>query len=80
MAETGMIERVARAIYDVNTPSKHCVPFEGLHPLSQKKLRLRARAAIEAMRTPTEAMLRNPGHDAAMWQAMIDSLLKEEGQ
>lgn len=37
----------------------------------------RARRAIEAMREPTEGMMRNPGRNAAIWQAMITAALQE---
>lgn len=37
-----------------------------------------AQAALEALRVPNEAMVRNPGHDAAMWERMIDAILKEK--
>lgn len=75
---TTMVEKVARAICLAANDGKTDEGFpmyEGL-----------ARAAIEAMKDPTEAML-DAGNDAdgydvyvGVWLAMIVSALKEEGQ
>ena len=85
---TDMIERVAKAIFDEgNNPSDDLE--------SDKDITLRfARAAIEAMREPTDAVMEagcasNPpgGYHAgttlrdiigAEWRAMIDEALKEK--
>jgi hypothetical protein len=81
---TDMVERVARAIYeDRNGP--RCEPW-GTKPKGHKDpYRADARAAIEAMREPTEAMVGSGAdHDAegggtgnplAIYTAMIDAAL-----
>tara|TARA_R110000868_G_scaffold411706_1_gene707810 strand:+ start:29969 stop:30268 length:300 start_codon:yes stop_codon:yes gene_type:complete len=99
MAETGMIERVARAIWALQRDTD-CNDYDKLWdgPGSAKEIaRDMARAAIEAMREPTEEMCWSATdvsvgtgcegnftiHTEAAreaWQAMIDTLLKEEGQ
>lgn len=74
----GMIERVARAMYDYATGSD--VGWPMTNPTPWRKA---ARAAIEAMREPTDAMVTqctDTGHtrdDArAVWQRMVDEALK----
>lgn len=83
-----MIERVARAIagkLDDNTPWKEC--GQGF----RETCILLARAAIEAMREPTEAMLdaysltsmswNDEAVAKSVWYPMIDAALKEhEGE
>ena len=82
-----MVERVARAIY--GGP----IPWEAIDPASQKILLRDARAAIEAMREPTEAMsevgriIVGPTYEAKSllrareadicWRAMIDAALRK---
>ena len=67
-----MIERVARALYEA----------DGDDTINWPKL---ARAAIAAMREPTEAMLMESSCNAVEterlvrdWQAMIDAALEEK--
>jgi hypothetical protein len=58
-----MIEKVAIAIRDsFNSNDIDCYPL--------------AKAAIEAMREPTKAML-NVDDDIFVWEAMIDAALKD---
>lgn len=92
-----MVEKVARAICRADGVDPDAIgyglgvqmPKDAEYPL-WKAREAQARAAIEAMRTPTEAMRR--AGTAAMpvcfdeeagaiscWQAMIDAILKEEG-
>lgn len=72
MAEETMIERVARANHATEFASGGATPEE------------LARAAIEAMREPTAAMIKAAAEyalaeDAAgVWIAMIDAALKEK--
>jgi hypothetical protein len=65
-----MVERVARALADCALE-----PFDAI---SRQKFMGDARAAIEAMREPTEAMLERGDHgtSAAGWASMIDEALK----
>ncbi len=66
-----MIERVAKAIYDTFYDGAPWPPVpndDGLRTIDD--YREAAREALEAMRTPTHAVM-----DAA-WQAMIDEALK----
>ena len=85
MAETEMVERVARALYAA-TPFKQAEG--GYHEQSdvyRRSCLLLARAAIEAMREPTEAMVDAfvwYGHGKTIgdvarigWQSMIDAAL-----
>jgi hypothetical protein len=79
-----MVERVARAIAAAGT----IVDWDEMSVACQEQFTKEARAAIEAMREPTEAMV-----DAAWaswedvegskgfvgaWQAMIDEALKQK--
>lgn len=67
-----MVERVALAISGSDDP----VNILGIH-------RVRARAAIEAMREPTQEMVESGDakcgvfkHGSSTWRAMIDTALK----
>lgn len=77
------IEEVAKAYRDavMSTPDGVSIPFEEFS-------RIAARAAIEAMREPTDAMMKAgevPGWDDSVsiglssdvWRAMIDAALNE---
>lgn len=79
-SEPTMIERVARAIETVPV-------MAGTYSMSGEDAVALARAAIEAMRTPTDAMI-EAGYDAAddaithpgaesVFEAMIDAALNE---
>lgn len=61
MAETGMVERVARAAFKEAASKKHGFWYEGLEwddlPGLQASFMHIARAAIEAMREPTPQMV-----------------------
>lgn len=80
-----MVERVARAIYEGTPRNK---PYDHLSAFKRKGYEAEARAAIEAMREPTEAMC-TAGRLANMsiiggyggptsWEAMIDAALASE--
>lgn len=62
-----MVERVARAIFHSNFPENE---YENFDEDSQNKYLESAKAAIEAMREPTEAMINrtNPAKEMAQWQ------------
>ncbi len=63
-----MEERVAQAIWQAHKDNINR-PMTAIYPLM-------ARAAIEAMRTPTEAMLGDfPGLHADVWERMINAAL-----
>ena len=71
----GMIERVARAI-----ASKTCPSSPMCEPTDQCSCRESARAAIAAMREPSEEMVQaavrtTGGFPKTAWHAMIDSLV-----
>jgi len=83
---TDMIERVARAIH---ARSDHASLWSELDGYSKIEYREDARAAIEAMREPTEEMVnglritRECDSTAALWaphiwRTMIDTALGEE--
>ena len=86
-----MIDRVARAIWEhrakqVRLEYPDLLPLEGWGAVAiANGVMGEARAAIEAMREPTEAM-QNAGSErgwtpptgAMIWQAMIDAALNEE--
>jgi hypothetical protein len=85
---TEMVERVARAILKeaamLNSPEIQDDLTDGFRlNVSRVWAKRYARAAIEAMREPTEAMLvevAEPGdmlRTASVWQAMIDAALHE---
>lgn len=76
-----MVERVARALYAVNTGG--AASWEDEAPEFQQWVCEQARAAIAAMREPTEAMveegaseIRAAGGPEFVWRAMIDAALK----
>lgn len=93
-----MIERVARALYecpgsDMVAKYDHAFPEPGwdrARPAVKDDCRVRARAAIEAMREPSDALVRPDGTDfwmpyfdrcreddvAGIWRLMIDEALK----
>lgn len=76
-----LVERMARAISDAE--------FTGIQPVTDHHRR-DARAALKAMREPTEAMLTAGGNEggfdgyrqtdntADIWRAMIDAALTEQ--
>jgi hypothetical protein len=68
-----MIERVARAI-----GRAELLPDDA--DRHWKRFEIHARAAIEAMREPTEAMLKAApfSHPLTNWQAMIDAATQEK--
>lgn len=73
-----MIEKVAKALYH-SKHGKHC-KFELLSRYFQLKYSKDAKAAIEAMREPTEEMIHCKGPFYSIkeqYQAMIDAALKE---
>lgn len=82
-----MIETVARALYDATPFKQTAGGFEEQSDVYQRMCMVLARAAIEAMRVPTEAMVEegycavpsfgdhNPN---AAWRAMIDAALNEQ--
>jgi hypothetical protein len=89
---TTMIERVAKAVYDreyrglpdCDNPSLKPLQFEDLDEVEVAKYRDSARAAIEAMRDPSQGMQLaalsgvNRMHQTRnVWRAMIDAALKE---
>lgn len=57
MAETEMVERVARAIYEKRGDNQggYALTFDQINLVRQECFRLEARAAIEAMREATDA-------------------------
>lgn len=74
-----MVERVARAIARAEPL---CLPWDEISEIQKTLFRTAARAAIEAMREPTEAMVdatfvfaNEPA--AAVYNAMIDAALSE---
>lgn len=78
-----MIERVAKHIYDGRN-GRGCKPWGHLPRAHQEPYLVDARAAIEAMREPTEAMeeaaldvrpLMMPDTPRELWEAMIDAAL-----
>jgi hypothetical protein len=81
-----MIERVARALFAVEWDSKSSDPWEGAYADEREAWLQSARAAIEAMRDPTDAM-KDAGDlptyqwvdDVAsnVWGRMIDAALSE---
>lgn len=75
MAETEMVERAARAIYHGKPRNR---PWEILRPEFQRQYEKQARAAIEAMREPTDVMMAAIGQtslQAKIWRVMIDAAL-----
>lgn len=80
-AKMSMIERVARAICKEGS---HCCQNEGRPTCWASGYEDAARAAIEAMRVPTPAMIEagrwaaEEGGAETIWSAMIDAALREE--
>lgn len=78
-----IIERVAQAIYE-DRNGHGCVPWSKRTAAHKAPYRSDARAAIEAMREPTETMvtagLRSDpeGYVKGDWYFMIDAALKEK--
>lgn len=71
-----MVERVARALWDAQSTRPDM--WDSLHPTKQDGMKERARAAIEAMREPTEEMCAAANglfYHRDKWQAMIDAAL-----
>jgi hypothetical protein len=83
-----MIERVARAIHeamDESLPPRLRQPWDELSVPAQGCMFIRARAAILAMREPTEAMveaagLEPPSVAEIVWRDMLDAALKTPGE
>ena len=80
MSKLTVIERVARAIYEKEIEDRTIVgiPFENM----DIHFKSAARAAIQAMREPTEEMLDAGAYDLGMelkdqYQNMIDKALEE---
>lgn len=83
-----MVERVARALWGVSDFNEKSWPWEECGSSQKAGYRLHARAAIEAMREPTDAMF-DAGEKAAttysarwmmsiaddVWTAMVDAAL-----
>lgn len=78
-----MIERVARGIF----ASQEWPEFHPAYEVSSEIFEIAARAAIEAMREPTQAMLQEgasgSGEDSeatalGAWETMIDAALQEK--
>ena len=73
-----MVERVARAIIDKSGIRPDFTPEEAMRATLPV-----ARAAIEAMRAPSQAMhnagftVMRPDGPSAAWEAMIDEALKD---
>lgn len=85
MAETGMVEKVARALCRANVCDWSSAELGG-HSVEQmvdttwQAYKPDARAAIEALREPTFAMRAAVSFETAEeYPAMIDTILKEEG-
>ena len=83
-----MIERVARALHKLDT-GDGCPTFEDCN--LQEYFFEQARAAIKAMREPTEAMITckddvmmfleiSPSWLGSVWRAMIDCALRENDE
>lgn len=80
---SGMVERVAKAIYEEDDPWHKAWPWPNLSEkqAGAEAYRRCARAAIEAMREPTEAMVNAAygSRNAGGYDAMISAALNEEG-
>lgn len=83
-----MVERVARALHSDPSEGWSEMPWEELPDQHRERLLRTARAAIEAMREPTTAVLvagelvapplaliDNSLDTAVIWRAMIDAIL-----
>jgi hypothetical protein len=89
-APSGLVDRVAKAIFAGMYPGYPASAFDDAAPLVKDVMRAHARAAIEAMREPTEAMcfVDGPGdqhnyRDAqyrAIWKKMIEAALSERSE
>jgi hypothetical protein len=80
---TGMVERVARAIYEahgVYEPREK--PWGSVSQAVKSDYLCEARAAIAAMGEPTEEMMRagarQTGAPDCIWRAMIDEALRDK--
>lgn len=84
-----MIEKVAINIYDNELEGGRSCSWDDLFSSEKTQYMRQAKAAIEAMREPTEGMKIAGTLDAGcggpdeeyigqVWQAMIDAALKEE--
>jgi hypothetical protein len=84
-----MIERVAKAIWGEDNDDEcrlaanyASVTFDEIwssphdYPYIRPRLEARARAAIKAMREPTNTMLDRADYDDIEWKANIDAALK----
>lgn len=71
-----MVERVARAMFEADRGGS----WDDVRENSKAMWRSFARAAIEAMREPTEAMInvgwRSMNDERLPWEVMIDAALK----
>jgi hypothetical protein len=82
MSADSMVERVARAIYVASGGEN----WDGAGAWVKAAYTMRARAAIEAMRTPTPNMLEagtlHPNTMAEAWHSMITAALdtRDDGQ
>lgn len=83
---TGMVEKLARALAQADGFHPEAVSNDCDSQPAWKLYVSQSRAALEAMREPTEEMVkyaeehsRDPAysHDRTDWQAMIDAALKE---
>lgn len=76
-----MVEKVARHIFSANTGTDYYGVYHPAFEHEQSHWETLARAAIEALREPTEAMLEEgPGEpymEKHVWARMIDAALKE---
>lgn len=79
------VEEVARAIYE-DRNGHGCKPWGHLTKSHRFPYLADARAAIKAMREPTESMLKNAhkgycfGRPLETYHEMIDAALREEGR
>ena len=76
-----MVDRVAKALSDqmeADMPSFTVMSWDKCTDQAREVFRKRARAAIEAMREPTERMSDciSSYDNPTIWQAMIDEALK----
>lgn len=77
-----MVERVARAFYEAQFVNVNRIEWETRSRQGRNEYMRAARAAIAAMRDPTEAMLEagppEPYMDCGVWAKMIDAALADE--
>lgn len=82
MESESIVERVAKALWEAyrdSIPANAEIPhWEDVGEYGRKTYRAYARAAISAMREPTEEMRRAASFDQTDedWRAMIDAALK----